>query len=108
MADRISLVLVDMLQKVRNVLGRPININSGVRCAFHNKGEGGSEDSDHLPDAIKFGVGEGADLKCDNSGDRFELVKALYDVGFKRIGVADKFVHVGIRASKPQIVFWLY
>lgn len=106
--DRISLVLVDILQKVRNVLGRPIQINSGVRCAFHNKGEGGSEDSEHVPGGGTTGVGEGVDIKCTTSNDRYLLLSALLLIGVQRIGVDGEFVHCGIRAVKDKEVFWLY
>ena len=35
-ADKISPVLIEKLQKVRNIIGRPIIITSGVRCEFYN------------------------------------------------------------------------
>lgn len=107
-ADRISLILVDKLQNVRDMFGKRIDINSGVRCKAHNKAVGGSEDSEHLPAPGDYGVGEGADLECAHSRHRYLLIKAMYAAGFKRIGPDDKFVHAGIRASKPQEQLWLY
>ena len=35
-ADKISSVLIEKLQKVRNIIGLPIIITSGVRCEFYN------------------------------------------------------------------------
>jgi Peptidase M15. len=36
-ADKISPVLIEKLQKVRNIIGRPLIITSGVRCEFYNE-----------------------------------------------------------------------
>ena len=35
-ADKISSILIEKLQKVRNIIGRPIIITSGVCCEFYN------------------------------------------------------------------------
>ena len=35
-ANQISSVLIEKLQKVRNIIGRPLIITSGVRCEFYN------------------------------------------------------------------------
>jgi hypothetical protein len=50
-----------------------------------------------------------ADIACDNSRDRFELIKALIEAGFKRIGVRKDFIHVDVDfPDKPGRVMWLY
>ena len=50
-ADKISPVLIEKLQKVRNIIGRPIIITSGVRCEFYNTSIKASMNSSHIPDS---------------------------------------------------------
>jgi uncharacterized protein YcbK (DUF882 family) len=40
--------LADILDDVRDHFGRPVRINSGCRCAAHNKRVGGSPGSQHV------------------------------------------------------------
>ena len=103
-ADRISLPLVYKLQSVRDMYGKPIIINSGVRCVAHNIAVGGSENSEHIPDSE--GIGEAADVSCTNSSDRYVLLPLLHN-HFRRLGPKEKFIHCGVRASKAQDVMWL-
>ena len=49
-ADKISPVLIEKLQKVRNIIGRPIIITSGVRCEFYNASIKVSINSGHIRD----------------------------------------------------------
>ena len=48
-ADKISSVLIEKLQKVRNIIGTPILITSGVRCEFYNASIKASMNSSHSP-----------------------------------------------------------
>ena len=104
-ADDISMVLVHRLQAIRDVLGEPMYINSGVRCKEHNAAVGGDSDSEHIPN--EDGVGEGADIKCDNSRLRHNLLYYTHEK-FVRVGVGPDFIHVGVRVSKPSEVTWTY
>jgi uncharacterized protein YcbK (DUF882 family) len=99
-ADNIDMKLVYRLQDIRDVYGREIRINSGVRCKEHNADEGGASDSEHL-------TGEAADLRCENSRDRYELLYHTHEK-FTRVGVAKDFIHVGISVKKEQDVTWVY
>ena len=49
-ADKISSVLIEKLQKVRNIIGRPIIITSGVPCEFYNASIKTSMNSSHIQD----------------------------------------------------------
>lgn len=93
--------LVHLLNKARESYGKPIFINSGYRCEKHNKAVGSKSTSAHRK-------GLAVDLKCDNSTDRYLLIYILLQVGFKRIGIGDTFIHVDIDESLPQEVMWGY
>lgn len=109
----ISPFLVDALQEIRNLYGKPITINSGVRCEKHNKDAGGTEDSEHLPQEDVAGFAQGVDIACANSSDRFALLALILqevdgEPRFKRVGIGEDFIHVGVKRSKAQNVVWLY
>ena len=108
-ANQISSVLVEKLQKVRDIIGRPIIITSGVRCEFHNTSIKASMNSSHVPD--DFGIGHAVDIACLNSKDRYELVEIAQKF-FKRIGISKGsdggFIHLDVDKEKVQEVMWLY
>jgi hypothetical protein len=94
----------DFLERInflRYTVGQPLIVNSACRCEEHNKKEGGKETSDHL-------TGEGIDISCRNSSLRFKILQAAFKVGFRRIGVAKTFIHLGSRFENPQEVLWPY
>ena len=108
-ADKISPVLIEKLQKVRNIIGRPVIITSGVRCTFYNTSIKASTSSSHVPD--DYGIGNAVDIACLNSKDRYELVEVAQKF-FKRIGISGGsyggFIHLDVDRSKVQEVMWLY
>ena len=108
-ANKISSVLIEKLQKVRNIIGRPIIITSGVRCEFYNASIKASMNSSHIPD--EHGIGNAVDIACINSKDRYELIEIAQKY-FKRIGISGGsyggFVHLDVDRSKVQEVMWLY
>ena len=108
-ADKISSVLIKKLQKIRDIIGRPIIITSGVRCEFYYASIKASMNSSHLPD--EHGVGQAVDIACLNSKDRYELVKVAQKY-FNRIGISGgsygRYVHLDVDRSKVQEVMWLY
>jgi len=108
-ANLINPFLIEKLQKVRNIIGRPIIITSGVRCEFYNTSIKASMNSSHIPD--EHGIGNAVDIACTNSKDRYELVEVAQKF-FKRIGISGGsyggFVHLDVDRSKVQEVMWLY
>ena len=105
-SDDISMPLIWRAQIMRDHLERAIIVTSGVRCQGYNDTLPDSElDSEHVP--IGGLPGEGLDLKVVGSGERGQLLSVAVPI-FKRIGIDEEFIHVGIRASKPQNVIWLY
>ena len=59
-ANKISSILIEKLQKVRNIIGNPIIITSGVRCKFYNASIKASMNSSHIPD--DHGIGNAVDI----------------------------------------------
>jgi hypothetical protein len=112
--NRVSLVLVNKLQKARDFLGRPLPISSGCRCKKHNAAEGGSRTSSHLvlprngdqPRCLA------ADIPVKSERDAFQKVRALIMAGFVRIGIRSKgnkkFIHVDVDIYKNQDRLWTY
>jgi len=68
---RIIDLCIDVLQPLRDSLGRSININSGFRCEKLNKAIGGSGKSQHCK-------GEAADIEMSGI-DNFELADHIHD-----------------------------
>ena len=94
-------IQLSMLNNVRELVGVPMIVTSGSRCPEYNKKVGGVETSDHL-------TGQGTDVFCETSSMRFALIRSAIAIGFKRIGVAKDFIHLGSNNNNPRNVFWLY
>lgn len=94
-------LLLTRIDNMRELKGAPIWVNSGFRCKKHNAAVGGNPNSEHMD-------GKGADLRCTSSMDRFELIEYALQVGFRRIGIGNTFVHVGSCKKRPQDVIWVY
>lgn len=89
--------LCAMLDMARGFARVPFKILSGLRTEEQNKKAGGMPNSTHLQ-------GLAADIFADNA-TRYIVVKALLDVGFRRIEVSkDNHVHVdiGLAPEYPQ------
>lgn len=92
-------LLVDTLEALRGLVGRPIRINSGYRCPKHNARIGGSPKSQHM-------AGRAADIRVANmTGQQlYELAKELPE--FRGLGVGGNYLHVDTRTG-PR-VRWRY
>lgn len=93
--------LVDILQKIRDHFGVPVNVNSGHRCQKHNAAVGGSTSSHHMR-------GMAADIWVKGVAPK-EVAKYAESIGVKRIGLYEgasegNFVHIGSADTKR---FWL-
>jgi len=92
---------LSMLDEARGIAKIPFKINSAWRSVNHNKRTGGVPGSSHL-------VGLAVDIHCVNSRDRFLIINALQNVGIRRIGIGNTFIHADIDTSKPHNLIWLY
>ena len=61
-ASWISPVLIEKLQHVQDMIGKPMTITSGVRCEAFNSEIKSSLVSSHMPDADRMGLA--VDIAC--------------------------------------------
>ena len=95
----ISENLVFELECVRVHYGKPMRINSGIRCLSHNRKIGSRDTSSHIK-------GLAVDIGCRDMGTRLKLVKHLLrDAEFTRIGFHREFIHVDVDYDKPRGIF---
>lgn len=97
--------LIAKLQQLERITGYPIfkRINSGARSAYWNTKVGGVSNSSHQMPFCKA-----VDIKTPTKSIRNRIVMAARDVGFKRIGVGQTFVHLDVDSMKSQYVAWGY
>lgn len=78
---------LENLEKVRQLYGRPMRINSAYRCEVNNRLVGGEPGSFHL-------TGSAVDVAITGSVERFQLVKAAIDSNATGIGVYPRWIHI--------------
>lgn len=95
---RIETALIDALEQLRQVAGKPIIVHDSYRCPAHNEKVGGVPDSEHTR-------GVAADVSIDGVSlqQMYELaiqVPAFFNGG---IGAYDgNFLHVDVRAHQAR------
>jgi uncharacterized protein YcbK (DUF882 family) len=87
------------LDRARAIAGVPFKINSGYRSEAHNKKVGGKPDSSHTK-------GFAADIAYPNGTAGYKILTALQQVGFTRIGIYARWIHVDSDPSLPSKVIW--
>ncbi len=97
----ISEKLLLLLNELRERINKPLIITSGFRCIEYNRRIGGVPNSAHTK-------GLAVDIACETSTDRFYIVSFATQLGFRRIGINKRFIHLDIDESKPKPVIWLY
>lgn len=88
--------LVDVLDKIRERVGRPVYIESGYRCEDHNREVGGVPNSQHV-------LGTAADITVDNISID-ELADIAKECGADGVGryYGLQFVHIDIRGYDAE------
>ena len=99
--DKMNPELLVMLDTARDLASIPFTITSSWRSKEKNQAIKGAKNSAHLR-------GFAVDIACNNSVERFIMVNALINVGFKRVGIANTFLHVDNDPSLAEGVIWLY
>ena len=86
--------LLAKLVELRNVLERPVYINSGYRCFEYNQKVGGVANSYHC-------IGLAADIKVKGI-NLIELLDYAEEIDFTGIGFYEKknFLHLDVRPTK--------
>lgn len=97
---RMQLDFLKRLDRARGLAGIPFHITSGFRSGSHNAKVGGVRLSSHTK-------GCAADIAATTSESRYRIVIALSRAGFRRIGIANDFIHVDSDTSKPDAI-WFY
>lgn len=95
-----SPVLLQKLDDLREILGRPIIVSSGYRCPVHNENVGGVSNSQHL-------LGKGADIWSPGISPSY-LARLAEKIGFDGIGIYSSWIHVDVRdnGNSPNYYRW--
>lgn len=88
--------LVDVLDKIRERVGRPVYIESGYRCEDHNREVGGVPNSQHV-------LGTAADITVDDISID-ELADIAKECGADGVGryYGLQFVHIDVRGYDAE------
>lgn len=95
-------VLMERLDALRAMYGKPVYCSSGYRCEYWNWVNGGVSDSQHLK-------GNAADIWVDGDYETFKdlvLASGLFDAtGIYR---EQQFIHVDVRdnGDNPNFYYW--
>ena len=96
----IDIPTMDALQKLRNLLGGPVTVECGHRCAKHNQEVGGATRSEHLQLAFDLALAPYA---------RASLLALANDAGFTRFGLMLNGLHVDChRIDATHAHMWTY
>lgn len=100
--DQMDVQFMDRLSMARHIAGIPFIVNSAYRSVSYEKSKGRSGSSMHCQ-------GKAIDLRCVTNAQRYRIVAALIEVGFRRIGIGSSFIHVdsGYPESIDPLI-WLY
>jgi len=91
---------LERLDQARAFADIPFIINSAYRSPNHPLSIK-NPSSSHIK-------GLAVDIKATDNATRFKIIDALLFVGFKRIGIADTFIHVDMDYDKRQEIIWTY
>jgi uncharacterized protein YcbK (DUF882 family) len=102
----VSPFLIEVLQRLRDILGVPITVTSGRRCAKHNAAVGGAKNSQHL-------LGLAADIRAEGwtAKDLLRVLRVLVRANALYVGYAYKIsknaVHIDVRQPESlTVVSW--
>ena len=98
---------MDGLFTMRQKMGRPFDINSGLRCHAHNASVGGAPRSAHL-------VGRAADIQVNDGEFLWHVIRLAERVNMTGIGISHghQFVHLDNQPDSAEGVYrpraWTY
>ena len=94
--ENLKALCMEVLQPLRDFLGKPVVISSGYRCAELNKAVGGVRNSQHMK-------GEAADIHVENTEHLLKIMHFIMDetdfdqVIWERNRAGTQWVHVSYK-----------
>lgn len=86
--ENIKALVDNVLDPVREKLGKAINVTSGYRCPKHNRAVGGVTNSQHLQ-------GEAADITTGSPDGNLRLIRLIVKNGrYDQVILYPSFIHV--------------
>jgi uncharacterized protein YcbK (DUF882 family) len=85
-------ILITKLQALRDIVGHPILITSGVRTIKENREAGGAINSQHLK-------GRAVDISTNGWGStrKYMFLKKAFSLDFSGIAMGNSFIHLDVR-----------
>lgn len=93
----IDMRMVKIADEIRARIGKPISINSGLRCKTHNANVGGVSNSQHL-------LGKAADLGCPSGCTPEQMASIAESIigNTGGIGIYPWGIHIDTRSTKSR------
>ncbi len=93
----IDLTMVKFADEIRRRIGKPLGVNSGLRCATHNRNEGGVSNSQHC-------LGTAVDLGKPSGVTPAKMAKIAEEVmgNTGGIGIYSWGIHIDSRKTKSR------
>lgn len=84
---------LDALQRLRSILGDPVNVLSGYRDPEHNRAVGGALRSKHT-------MGIAFDIADSRNYSRTAMIAAAREAGFSGLGLYETFTHLDLGPAR--------
>lgn len=93
----IDMDTVKIADAIRERIGKPIAVNSGIRCKTHNANVGGVSNSQHLH-------GKAADLRCPSGYTPSQMASIAEEImgNTGGIGIYSWGIHIDTRSTKSR------
>lgn len=93
----IDMNMVKIADKIRHIIGKPVPVNSGIRCKNHNANVGGVSNSQHL-------LGKAADLGCPSGCTPEQMASIAESImgNTGGIGIYPWGIHIDTRSAKSR------
>ena len=93
----IDMGVVKIADEIRAIIGKPISINSGLRCKTHNANVGGVSNSQHI-------LGKAADLGCPIGCTTAQMASIAESImgNTGGIGIYPWGIHIDTRSAKSR------
>ena len=103
----LRLEMIQKLDELREACGFPLVVTSSWRDREHNAAVGGVNDSSHC--LAEDGLYSGVDIATHNigGGGLYKLVRNALTIGYNRIGIYPRHVHLDVENRLPQQIIWV-